>query len=137
MLNPDKAVGVLVRLREMGVRVAIDDFGVGYSSLAQLKRLPIDILKVDRSFIQDCPDDVTDVAITHAVIGIGKSLDLQVVAEGVETTRHLQFVRDCGCNEIQGFLFGAPMPADEFSRHVRRSRHEQRPQSDAVLPATN
>jgi predicted signal transduction protein with EAL and GGDEF domain len=119
MHDPDKAVHVLEQLKTMGVRVAIDDFGVGYSSLVQLKRLPIDIIKVDRSFIKDCPDDIADVAITQAVIAIAKSLDLQVVAEGVETARQLQFVRDCGCEEIQGFLFGLPVPAEEFANFCR------------------
>jgi predicted signal transduction protein with EAL and GGDEF domain/PAS domain-containing protein len=121
MQNPDKVVYVLHGLKEMGVRVAIDDFGVGYSSLAQLKRLPIDIIKVDRSFIQDCPDDAADVAITNAVIGIGKSLDLQVVAEGVETARQLRFLRRSGCHEIQGYLVSPPVSADEFATLYRKS----------------
>ncbi len=121
MHDPDKAVHVLNRLRQMGVGVAIDDFGVGYSSLVQLKHLPIDIIKVDRSFIKDCPDDIADVAITRAVIGIAQSLRLQVVAEGVETARHLHFVRECGCNLIQGFLFSTPMPAGDFLRFYQHS----------------
>jgi predicted signal transduction protein with EAL and GGDEF domain/PAS domain-containing protein len=126
MRNPDKVIFVLDRLKRMGVRVAIDDFGIGYSSLVQLKRLPIDIIKIDRSFIKDCPDDFADVAITRAVIGIGKSLNLQVVAEGVETSRHWHFVRDNGCNEMQGFLCSAPLSADDFVEFYRQNRREQR-----------
>jgi len=121
MHNPDQVLHVLDGLRSMGVRVAIDDFGVGYSSLAQLKRLPIDVIKLDRSFIQDCPDNAVDVAIAQAVVGIGRSLDLQVVAEGVETARQLRFVRDSGCHEIQGYLFSAPVPAEQFVQLFRSS----------------
>jgi diguanylate cyclase (GGDEF)-like protein len=121
MHSPDKVVAVLDGLRAIGVHVAIDDFGVGYSSLVQLKRLPINIIKVDRSFIKDCPDDAADVAITRAVISIGQGLNLQVVAEGVETDRQLQFVRASGCTEIQGYLFSAPLPPDAFLEFFKRN----------------
>jgi len=139
MRDPGKAIGVLDKLRRMGVAVAIDDFGVGYSSLAQLKHLPVDILKVDRSFIKECADDPADAAITRAAIGIGRSLELQVVAEGVETARHLNFVSDCGCHMIQGFLFGTPLPADEFRLYFEQSLADGGHvalRGPATLPAT-
>jgi predicted signal transduction protein with EAL and GGDEF domain/PAS domain-containing protein len=120
MRDPEKVVQVLERIKALGVRVAIDDFGVGYSSLMQLKRLPVNMIKIDRSFIKDGPDSGADAAITRAVIGIGRSLHMQVVAEGVETQRHLRFVRDIGCNEMQGFLISAPLPAEAFPQFFAR-----------------
>jgi len=99
---------------------AIDDFGVGYSSLTHLKRFPIDTLKVDRSFIRDLPQDLEDKAITEAIIAMGKSLNLTVVAEGVETLEQQTFLHDHACDEMQGFYFSKPIPGGEFAELLRK-----------------
>ncbi|MDR3464798.1 MAG: EAL domain-containing protein [Xanthobacteraceae bacterium] len=103
----DEVAARLTRLKDLGVRLAIDDFGTGYSSLAYLKRFPIDKLKIDRSFINGLPDDGADAKIIHAVIEMGRSLRLEVLAEGVETEAQLALLRQQGCDTAQGFLFGA------------------------------
>jgi EAL domain-containing protein (putative c-di-GMP-specific phosphodiesterase class I) len=122
MDNPEQAVNVLCALKAMGCHLAIDDFGTGYSSLAQLKRFPVDSLKIDRSFIQDLPADADDAAITRAVIAMAHSLKLRVVAEGVETREQLQFLREHGCDDVQGYYFGWPMPAEQFRAALARGR---------------
>jgi EAL domain-containing protein (putative c-di-GMP-specific phosphodiesterase class I) len=131
MQHAERAGKVLGAIKQLGVRVAIDDFGVGYSSLANLKRFPIDTLKVDRSFIRDIPLDVEDKAITQAIIAMGKSLNLTVVAEGVETLEQETFLRDHGCDETQGFYFSRPIASDEFAALLRRNVASQ---LSSVLP---
>lgn len=116
MYNTDKTIQMLAEMRRMGIRVAIDDFGIGYSSLSHLKQFPIDIIKIDRSFIKDIPGDKADEAITEAIIAMGKSLKIKVVAEGVETVDQLQFLRARGCDEIQGYFFSRPVSAADFAR---------------------
>ena len=118
MQHVERAIATLEELRQIGIHIAIDDFGTGYSSLAVLKRFPVDCLKVDRSFVRDIPDDVDDMAITRAVILLAHSLDLSVVAEGVETEAQREFLVDCGCDEMQGFLFSRPLPAKELAERV-------------------
>jgi EAL domain-containing protein (putative c-di-GMP-specific phosphodiesterase class I) len=103
----------------MGARLAIDDFGTGYSSLAQLKRFPIDTLKVDRSFIREIPKDSEDRAITEAIIAMGKSLSLTIVAEGVETEEQQAFLRAHACDEMQGYYFSKPIEANKFAELLR------------------
>ncbi len=110
----------LERLKAMGVKVAIDDFGTGYSSLSYLKRFPIDALKIDRSFIRDVTEDPDDAAISQAIVSLARSLRLQVVAEGVETPEQLEFVRDLGCDTVQGFLISEPLPVDGVGEFVVR-----------------
>jgi EAL domain-containing protein (putative c-di-GMP-specific phosphodiesterase class I) len=117
--NAERAGRVLAEIKKMGVRLAIDDFGVGYSSLTHLKRFPIDTLKVDRSFIRDLPQNAEDRALTEAIIAMGKSLKLTVVAEGVETKEQQTFLRDRDCDEMQGFFFSKPIPSDEFAGLLR------------------
>jgi diguanylate cyclase (GGDEF)-like protein len=116
MQNVQQAADLLRELKAVGVHLSVDDFGTGYSSLAYLKRLPLNTLKIDRSFITDIPHDADDAAITQAVIAMGHSLRIRVVAEGVEHQSQLDFLRRHGCDEMQGFLFSQPVPADEVQR---------------------
>ncbi len=110
---------LLNRLHELGVQIAIDDFGTGYSSLAYLKRFPAQTLKIDRSFVDGLPDDRDDVAITQAVISLAHSLDMRVVAEGVETEAQLRFLAAAGCDEAQGYLLGRPMTSIRFGQLLK------------------
>ena len=117
--NIERAIKLLTAIKQMGVRLAIDDFGTGYSSLGQLKNFPIDTLKVDRSFIRDLATDSEDRAITTAIIAMGKTLSLTVVAEGVETIEQQDFLRGQACDEMQGYYFSKPIAADEFATLLR------------------
>src|ERR1039457_1612393 len=121
MHNPEHAVNLLTRLKAMGIHLAIDDFGTGYSSLSYLKRFPLDSVKIDRSFIRDLPGDADDAAITRAIIAMAHSLRLKVSAEGVETEEQLSFLREHGCDEMQGYYFSEPLPEDEFLRLLQGS----------------
>ncbi|MBI4667230.1 MAG: EAL domain-containing protein [Nitrospinae bacterium] len=112
----DSAISILRKLKDMGVKISIDDFGTGYSSLSYLKKFPIDYLKIDRSFIKDVINDPDDAAIVSAIIHMAKRLELQVVAEGVETEEQLEFVRRNGCEEVQGYLYSPPKTAMELTR---------------------
>lgn len=114
MHNADAAIAKLTEFKSLGVRVSIDDFGTGYSSLSQLKRFPVDTLKVDRSFIRTLPDDQEDQAITEAIITMGKTLGLTVIAEGVETEAQQEFLKRHACDEMQGFFFSKALPADQI-----------------------
>ncbi len=127
MNNPEKAVSTLEELKELGVLIAIDDFGTGYSSLNYLKRFPVTSIKIDRSFVNDIHVDVDDKAIVDAVIGLGHSLNLEVVAEGVEEIEQLVYLQEKGCNFIQGYLFSKPLPASTFENWVNE-RHGTEPQ---------
>ena len=115
MYDVDQSVKVLRSLREMGVRISIDDFGVGYSSLSCLRLFPLNTLKIDRGFVQGVPKVKDNTAITNAIIGIAHSLGLSVVAEGVESEEQLQFLKERGCEEAQGYLLGRPMPAKDMT----------------------
>jgi diguanylate cyclase (GGDEF)-like protein len=112
-------LAVLKELKEIGIGLSIDDFGTGYSSLSHLKRFPVDEIKVDREFLVDITSDRENAGIAIAIIGMGHSLGLRVVAEGVETSEQLAFVRAQNCDEAQGFLFGRPVPAEEFGALLR------------------
>ena len=116
MENPDETVTMLNAIKEMGVRISVDDFGTGYSSFSSLKRFPIDELKIDRSFVQNIPDDKDDAAIANAIVLIAHTLGLTVVAEGVETEAQLEFLGGCGCDTYQGYLCSRPLPPEQFQR---------------------
>lgn len=120
MDNPERSAAILQELRDAGIKLAIDDFGTGYSSLGYLKRFPVDTLKIDRSFIKDVPADQDDVAITHAVIAMGRSLRLTVVAEGVETTEQADFLKTHNCDLMQGYLISRPLPAEEMDGFLEK-----------------
>jgi EAL domain-containing protein (putative c-di-GMP-specific phosphodiesterase class I) len=122
MQDADSTASVLQALKTMGVRLAIDDFGTGYSSLSYLKRFPIDTLKIDQSFMRDithATSNSDDAAIVAAVLGMGKSLNHRVIAEGVETREQLAFLQAQGCSEGQGYYFGRPMIADDLVALLR------------------
>ena len=121
--DPEAASAVLSELKTLGVHVAIDDFGSGYSSLSYLKHFPLDSLKIDRSFVRDLSFDPDDASIARAIIALGHSLDLKVIAEGVETPQQLAFLRDHHCDIVQGYLFGAPVVADDMAALLRQGVH--------------
>jgi diguanylate cyclase (GGDEF)-like protein len=125
--NVQRAAKLLAVIRGLGVRLALDDFGTGYSSLAQLKRFPIDTLKIDRSFVSGLPIDGEDAAITQAIIAMGRSLRMVVVAEGVETVEQQAFLQAHGCHEMQGFLFSRPLGAAECAEFLRGRLRRPRP----------
>lgn len=122
MTNPEQMIPILGALKTMGVRLSLDDFGTGYSSLSYLKRFPFDWLKIDQSFVRDIPADPDDAAIAQSVVSLGHSLGLKVIAEGVETGEQLDFLRRHGCDEIQGYYFSRPVPAEEFARLLREGK---------------
>lgn len=120
MQDIKKSAAILDELRHLGLQIAVDDFGTGYSSLAYLKRLPINSIKIDRSFVRDVTIDTDDAAITRTIILMGHNLGLKVVAEGVETREQMAFLRESGCDEVQGFLVATPLPPDEIVKHIMR-----------------
>ena len=112
-------LATLRRLRALGIGIALDDFGTGYSSLSYLCRFPFSKLKVDRSFVANMANDTAAAAVVQAVVTLGRSLDIRVIAEGIETKAQLDLLRAMGCDEGQGYLLGRPCPADVFE-HLRR-----------------
>ncbi|MDQ7016528.1 MAG: EAL domain-containing protein, partial [Gammaproteobacteria bacterium] len=114
--DSDEVIQWLTEIKALGVKLSIDDFGTGYSSLSYLKRFPLDILKVDRAFIKNLPDDSEDQTLVRAILAMAKSLGLKVVAEGVETSGQQQMLQQLQCEYVQGYLFSKPLPADQFER---------------------
>lgn len=119
--NLDETIGLLERLRDIGVSLAIDDFGTGYSSFSYLRRLPVDTIKVDRSFVSDVDTDGDAAAVTTAIIAMSKGLGLKVVAEGVEKLAHVKFLRERQCDEAQGYFLSKPLPAGQFEQFLHRN----------------
>ena len=131
MHDVDAVADDLKELTELGVHIAVDDFGTGYSSFGYVKRFPISRVKIDQSFIRDMAEDSNDEAIVRAIIMLGHSLNIAVLAEGVETEEQLSRLRSEGCDEVQGYLFGRPMPAAKF---IEFMRSEQRSRQNRVRP---
>jgi EAL domain-containing protein (putative c-di-GMP-specific phosphodiesterase class I) len=114
-----KAMRILTSLKDMGIRIAIDNFGIGYSSLSTIKQFPLDTIKIDRSFIRDITSDTEGKALTKAIIAMGRTLSLTVVAQGVETKEQADFLRQNACDEFQGFYLNKPVPPDQIAELIR------------------
>jgi len=112
--NLDDTIAKMRRLKKLGLSFAMDDFGTGYSSLTYLKRLPVDVLKIDQSFVRDATSDPNDAEIIRAIVAMARSLNLEVIAEGVEQPEQLEFLLQQGCLQYQGYLFSKPLPLLEF-----------------------
>jgi len=123
MGDPNKAVAALRRLKDIGVGISLDDFGTGYSSLSYLKRFPIDVLKIDKSFVDDVTTNTADAAIALSVISLAHNLNMRVIAEGVETREQVQFLTERGCDEMQGYYFSRPVNAEAFTALLRERRN--------------
>jgi diguanylate cyclase (GGDEF)-like protein/PAS domain S-box-containing protein len=121
MHDIDYVIGIMDHISALGVALSLDDFGTGYSSLSYLKRFPIDTLKIDRSFTTGIPADVSDCAIASTIISMGRKLGHRVIAEGVETLEQMEFLRQAGCDEVQGYLYGKPLPAYDFEKALREN----------------
>ncbi|WP_137173893.1 EAL domain-containing protein [Massilia sp. HP4] len=124
MADADAAIHTMECLKRMGVKLSIDDFGTGYSSLQYLKRLPVDVLKIDRSFVQDIVGNPDGAALVDAIISLAHGLRMQVIAEGVETIEQLDYLRGCGCDEVQGHVFSRPQPVERVEALLRAGRVE-------------
>jgi diguanylate cyclase len=132
MSDADASMTVLQQLSDMGVDLSIDDFGTGYSSLMYLKRLPANELKIDRGFVRDLEHDSDDAAIVSAIVALGQALGLRIVAEGVETDVQQSFLTRLGCNSLQGYLLGHPLPADGFMADILRAEDAQAPDKNSA-----
>jgi EAL domain-containing protein (putative c-di-GMP-specific phosphodiesterase class I) len=125
MSDPEESIAILEKLSTMGVLVSVDDFGTGYSSMSYLRRFPIDKLKIDRGFISEIMSRSEDASIVRAIISLAHSLKLKVVAEGVESTEQLEFLKTLGCDQYQGYYYSRALPASEFEALVRSKRQDE------------
>ena len=131
MHSVEDAIRTMQDLANLGVKLFMDDFGRGYSSLYHLKRFPMQALKIDRSFVQDVTSNPSDASIVNTIISMGRSLNLQVVAEGVETQEQLEFLRANQCHQMQGYLFSRPVPDDQISQLLARESQRRQAQGQA------
>ena len=120
MRHPEQSIALLKQIQGLGVELSVDDFGTGHSSLNYLKRLPINRLKIDRSFVWDIGENDNGETLTRTIIAMGHSLNLQITAEGIETDKQRKFLEDLNCNEAQGYLFSKPLPAEEVTKLLQR-----------------
>ncbi len=118
MEDPEKSIKILDKVNELGIKLSLDDFGTGYSSLSYLKKLPISKLKIDQSFVKELPDNIEDAAISRAVIVLAQSLDLEIIAEGVETKAQIDMLMESGCDFFQGYYYSRPIPSDEMTEFL-------------------
>jgi EAL domain-containing protein (putative c-di-GMP-specific phosphodiesterase class I) len=121
MSGGDATTKLMRRIKQRGVRLSLDDFGTGYCSLSYLKHFPIDALKIDRMFVRDVTSDHDTATITSAIIAMARSLNKEVIAEGVETHEQGSFLRHAGCSQLQGFLYGVPMPAADLQKLLAKT----------------
>ena len=121
MSNIEEAIDTLHQIKSLGVQLSIDDFGTGYSSLSYLKRFPLNKLKIDKSFVDGLPDDPDDLAIVQAIIGIAHSLNLTVIAEGVETEQQFKILTQHRCDEVQGYYFSKPLPSEVAGQFIKEN----------------
>jgi EAL domain-containing protein (putative c-di-GMP-specific phosphodiesterase class I) len=119
MYDPQAAIEIMNNLYELGIRMSIDDFGTGYSSLSYLKKFKVYKLKIDQSFVQDLGTDAEDKAIISAIISMSRSLGLQTIAEGVETIEQLTYLRNQGCDEVQGYYYSKPVPSKQLELYFK------------------
>ncbi|NEU30518.1 EAL domain-containing protein [bacterium LRH843] len=124
MDNPETTIKTIKELKKSGIRIAMDDFGTGYSSLSYLMKIPIDILKIDRSFVKELSEEKGDHEILSTIVSLGKRLNLEVIAEGIETNEQLEAIRKYGCDLAQGYLFGKPLPPEEFEKLFQKEAEE-------------
>jgi EAL domain-containing protein (putative c-di-GMP-specific phosphodiesterase class I) len=127
MADVESAIATLRDLKTLNVQLAIDDFGTGYSSLSYLKRFPIDVLKIDRSFVNDIAHSPDDATIVLSIVSLAHNLRLRVIAEGVETEAQLAYLQKHDCDEMQGFYFSRPLPAIEFAQLLSERKRLQLP----------
>ena len=122
MHNEEGTLAALHQLKSLGIQLSIDDFGTGYSSLSYMKRFPVDKLKIDQSFIRDMHQNAEDKALVKTIVTMGKSLGLTLIAEGVEESEHVEFLREIACDEIQGYWFSRPLEADDLLKFLHRQQ---------------
>jgi EAL domain-containing protein (putative c-di-GMP-specific phosphodiesterase class I) len=137
MQDAEHAIATLRCLKDMGVRIAIDDFGTGYSSLSYLRRFPIDVLKIDRSFVKELPGDSDSLSIVRTVVALARALKIHVVAEGVETADQLRLLSDEGIERMQGYYLSRPVSVEAFTRDFVALPGESDPDATLVMPRAN
>jgi len=121
--NPEHTAEILRKFRALGIRIAIDDFGTGYSSLSYLKRFKVDVLKIDMSFVKDMLHDKSDYEIVKTIISLGQSMNIELIAEGIETAAHQASLLELGCLYGQGYHYSKPLPSDQFMQYLQAVKH--------------